>query len=652
MKYAKPEWRNGQPYSPDFNDVYFSEGGGLDETEHVFIEPNCLKARFAERHRAHFVIVETGFGSGLNFLLTVRHWLALSQPEQVLFFYSVEGLPLKPVDLARAHRAWPELGEYAEALQQQYQVASEGFHRFELFEGRVCLILMIGDVEKVLPQLECRVDAWFLDGFAPVRNPSMWSAAVFSQMRRLSYPETTLSSYTAAGEVRRGLAEAGFEVEKIPGHGNKRVMISGRYRAGAGHNSGKLADPPWFSPPDPVDGGKKVSVIGAGIAGLATAWALVKRGYTVEVLEAGEQPGAQASGNPRGLIMPRLSLQDSADAELYASAYFYALRCLQQLDPRQRCWQQTGGLQLASSERIQRQIERYPEDPEDVEALLRVVEPQLASELAGLELTHRAHYFPLAACVEPRQVLQQLIDAMGDSLTIHYQTEVASIRYENGWQCLDTQGNIIHQTDYLVLANAWQCKRFSQLQSLHLNPARGQLSLLRPVEQTQGLKRPIAYEGYLMPAQGGVHIAGASFEMDDCDTGIRDEEHQANLSELNRWLGTTFCTAHLTGGRASVRAVTSDRCPVVGPVPDEIQFTRDYTDLYKGKPENRYPAAVYLKGLFINSGHGARGFTTAFLCAETLAAMIAADPLPVAKRVRYALHPARFLIRTLKKKRT
>lgn len=351
MKYAKPEWRNGQPYNPDFADVYFSADNGLAESEHVFIQHNQLLERFkqvaeqaVDNNFSQFVIAETGFGSGLNFLLTVKYWLQLSHASQTLCFYSLEHAPFCLEDLQRAHQAWPELAEHAQALQQVYQVASDGFHLLELFSGRVRLVLMIGEAEQMLGQCQASVDAWFLDGFAPALNQQMWSSGLFQQIKRLSRPGTTFSTYTAVGDVRRGLAEAGFAVQKVAGCGNKRHMLKGEFMPQAFTASTAPGYQTWFEGVVSNLGRKShIAIIGAGIAGLATAWSLVKRGFKVTVLEQGRRYGAQASGNPHAMLMPRLSLQDAADAEFYSSAYFHALRCLQQLDPQQQGWQQSGG---------------------------------------------------------------------------------------------------------------------------------------------------------------------------------------------------------------------------------------------------------------------------------------------------------------------
>jgi len=649
MKYAQPEWRNGQPYSPEFEDVYFSADNGVAETEHVFLRHNQLFQRFAQcGDSENLVIAETGFGSGLNFLVSVKHWLQTAKGQSCLYYYAIENTPFRPEDLARAHQQWPALQPVAAELQRQYQAASQGFHLFELFDGRVKLILMLGEVETMLRQMQAAVDAWYLDGFAPGRNPQMWCDGVFKQIARLSHRGTTFSTYTAAGAVRRGLSALGFEVEKPAGCGNKRHMLRGTFTADK-TGPGADSEQPWYALPRMPLKPPSVTIIGAGIAGLSSAWALVRRGYRVDIIEAGSEPGAQASGNPRGMLMPRLSLQDSADGEFYLAAYFYALRCLQQLDSKQQVWQQTGGMQLPASPRVRKQMAEYPQDP----ALAEVLDAERASQMLGLKVDQPVHYFPLAACVYPQKILRRLIEAMGDALQIRYNCSVSHLDYDHEqWQLKNARGELIHSSRCLLLASAWQTRRFAAFKHLHLQPARGQLSLLRASEQSRGLRMAVSYGGYLLPESESQHVLGASFELDDCANDVRNSEHRANLADLDHWFRGLFSEQQLSGGRASARAVTPDRVPIVGPAPAADRYLEDYGDLFRGRPARHYPAGTSLPGLYVNTGHGARGFSSAFLSAELIAACIDNEALPVSNRVRYALHPARFLIRTLKKKKT
>jgi len=225
---ASLDWQDGQPLSRRFGDVYFSRASGLDEARHVFLEQNDLPARFtALAGLDSFVVGETGFGTGLNFLAAWQCFCQNAPTCGQLHFLSVEKYPLTPGDLVKALALWPELTRYSQALLQQYGHLTAGAHRFVFDAGRVTLTLLVGDVLDCFPQWEAQVDAWFLDGFAPSKNPEMWQPELFRQMARLSAPNATFATFTSAGAVRRGLTDAGFHVEKVPGHGHKREMSCG-----------------------------------------------------------------------------------------------------------------------------------------------------------------------------------------------------------------------------------------------------------------------------------------------------------------------------------------------------------------------------------------------------------------------------------------
>ena len=232
MQFANIQWQeneNGvnQPYSLDFNDVYFNSDNGLQETEYVFIEHNQLKQRFATLENSHFTIIETGFGTGLNFLAVAAHWLALAPPSAALHYISIEKAPLNLADLRRAHALWPQFAAISNELLQQYANIKAGNNVFSMAAGRIQLALQADDIFLTLPLISQKADVWLLDGFAPAKNNEMWSEKVFQHIARLSKPTTTFATFTSAGAVKRGLQAVGFEVKKYAGFGKKREMISG-----------------------------------------------------------------------------------------------------------------------------------------------------------------------------------------------------------------------------------------------------------------------------------------------------------------------------------------------------------------------------------------------------------------------------------------
>ncbi len=227
--FSSLEWRNGQPYSQTFNDIYFSTDDGLEETNQVFIAQNQLETRFKSLQDTTFTIIETGFGTGLNFLVTSALWLAHAPPHAQLYFYSIEKYPLKLADLSRVHALWPQFSAISCELLNQYETLKSGTNHFSIAGGRIQLALQVDDVALALPQLTKKADAWFLDGFAPAKNTEMWTADVFAQIALLSQTNTTFATFTSAGIVRRGLQAVGFKVEKQAGFGKKREMLRGTF---------------------------------------------------------------------------------------------------------------------------------------------------------------------------------------------------------------------------------------------------------------------------------------------------------------------------------------------------------------------------------------------------------------------------------------
>ncbi|WP_409287780.1 bifunctional tRNA (5-methylaminomethyl-2-thiouridine)(34)-methyltransferase MnmD/FAD-dependent 5-carboxymethylaminomethyl-2-thiouridine(34) oxidoreductase MnmC [Pseudomonas aeruginosa] len=200
FQHAQLDWdENGQPLSRAFGDVYFSRHSGLNETRHVFLATNRLAERFAALGDGEVLCIgETGFGTGLNFLCAWQLFERVAPAGARLEFVSVEKFPLAAADLRRALALWPELAPWSEALLGQYLAVHPGFQRLAFAGGRVGLTLLLGDALECLPQLDARVDAWFLDGFAPAKNPDMWSPVLFAELARLSAPQATLGTFTSA----------------------------------------------------------------------------------------------------------------------------------------------------------------------------------------------------------------------------------------------------------------------------------------------------------------------------------------------------------------------------------------------------------------------------------------------------------------------
>lgn len=560
---------------------------------------------------------------------------------------------IRPFALKTAEIIWQSGQPYNSQVGNIYidhplSPAVSGFHHIPLFNHRVVLTLILAEVETGLKQMKAQVDAWSLDGFGLNKNPEIWTKAVFQEIEGLSKQGKCFSTFTAAGLVQRGLSEHSFEVEKVKGHAQKRESLRGTY---AKKNAFQVKQP-WFEPPQLKHKTKHAIVVGAGIAGVTTAWALAKRGWQIDLIEQREYIAQEGSGNPIGLLMPRISLDDSVESQFYSAAFFKTIRELRILNHKNsECiWRESGILQLASSKRIKRQINNLKCDPDFAQA----VSAEYATQIAGIEIQNDALYFPMAGSLNPLALCHHLVNSTAGRVKLHLNTPVHHLdSHEDQWHIFNQDHQLIASSETLILANALQAKQFEACDWLPLSAARGQITFISSTSASKNIRCPICFGGYLLPATKGAHLIGASFLRGDEKTDLRQADQEHNLRQLKKHLPKLFdVQTQRLKGRAALRALTPDRMPIVGAVPDHHFFKTQYHDLQKGKPPSNYPKARYLKGLYLNVGHGTKGFTSSFLSAELIACQLNNEPLPVSIKTQQALLPARFIIRSLKRRGT
>ncbi|MCA0901239.1 bifunctional tRNA (5-methylaminomethyl-2-thiouridine)(34)-methyltransferase MnmD/FAD-dependent 5-carboxymethylaminomethyl-2-thiouridine(34) oxidoreductase MnmC [Microbulbifer agarilyticus] len=682
VSHAQLEWRdNGQPVSSAFDDIYFSTASGLEETRHVFLAQNHLPGRWAAlKENAVFTIGETGFGTGLNFLAAWQLWSDIAPASAHLHFVSVEKFPLHPKDLARALSMWPELESLSRQLIAQYPpYLAPGVHRINL-SPNVHLTLVVGEASDAFRSLSLDdavrdrwVDAWFLDGFAPSKNPEMWSEALFQSIAALSAPDSTFATFTCAGIVKRGLKSTGFALEKVPGFGRKREMLRGSFAdADKTTSDSTTSTPPtylstpWHLPPDlgTARKPKTVAIIGAGIAGASAACALAARNYQVTVFEQGEHPGSGASGNDQGILYAKLSPKPGPNGDFNLQALQFAQRYYPSQCPQAAHFD--GLLQLAQTEKeqqLQQQIcQQLQLEPESL--LARPVSAEQASEHAGVPLQFPGLYFPHAGWLRPRQVCEALLQH--PNIQTHFHTRISDAVYEESsdgkaYWTLHIDGVEQAQSfDALILCTANFNRQFSQTAPLPLQPIRGQVTFAEATTTSEKLKIALCGEGYIAPSgirfereATAQHSFGATFKLKQSATEIRQEEHQENLATLASLLpefAQEFSSQTLRG-RAALRAATPDYLPMAGPVAQWEELENTYGALRKNRKQLIGKRTPYQANLYVLAGLGSRGFTYAPLAAEVLAAWINREAMPVSEDLVKALHPMRFAIRALGKNR-
>ncbi|MGQ7246635.1 bifunctional tRNA (5-methylaminomethyl-2-thiouridine)(34)-methyltransferase MnmD/FAD-dependent 5-carboxymethylaminomethyl-2-thiouridine(34) oxidoreductase MnmC [Halomonas sp. V046] len=650
---AALDWRaddsgEASPYSQAFDDVYFSRHDGRAETEHVFIDANRLPERFAAWHKPRpFVIIETGFGTGLNMLCAWHAFECHARADARLHLVSTERFPMEREDLARALANWPDLAAKAARLLDQWPAAVTGVHRLHL-APQVTLDMHIGDSVERLALLDGYADAWFLDGFAPSKNPEMWRSELYQQMAARSRPGATFATFTCAGVVKRGLKAAGFAWRKVPGFGRKREMLAGEIATPTPDERRKST--PWFLPPAPRQA-RHVAVIGAGIAGTSAAQALARRGIRVTLVER-DGPAAGGSGNEQGALYVKLAADTNHQSRVYLAGLLYSHRWLTQLDSQHRLWSPVGVLQLAPHQREARRQARFLDHHCLPAEVVRGVDTDEASRLAGLPLPYGGLAYAQAGWARPKALCEYLANLPGITLR-RGDVQTLEPHDAGGWRLgLDDASEIV--ADQVIIATATAAASLSQAQGLPLQPVRGQVSRLRLASTAPRPAQVVCAGGYVAPPLNGWLTFGATFVPNDDAGEIRQADHRANIEELERTLPGYAASlaghgqplsAETLEGRAAIRAASPDKTPYAGPLPDQAAWHEDYAAL--AKDATRVPAIAgrHHPGLWISAAHGSRGLASAPLCAELLASRICDEPLPLEAPLADHLHPGRRVIR-------
>lgn len=586
------DWRDGdQPRSRRFGDVYFSAQDGLAEARAVFLQGCGLSEAWTGR--SHFVVGELGFGTGLNIAALLDLWRKTRPPDGVLNISTIEAFPLSADDAMRALAHWPDISDISRCLVDRWPGHARGRHRVDLPGLNAILDVAVMDVRDALTGWTGRADAWFLDGFSPSLNPQMWTDEVLGLIAARSAPGARAATFTVAGQVRRGLAQAGFTVERRPGFGQKRERLEARWPGQASDR----ATP-------------RVAVVGAGIAGAAAARAVRALGGQALVIDT-SGAGAGASGNPAALVTPRLDAGLGDAAQLFADAFRRAVRLYGDVPDAVLS---RGALQLAGDDR---DVERYSRiadsdifEPATLSLLSAAEASLLISEPAPIALDQ-----PEALVVDPAPILAAWAGPV-------LQGSVAALLADgSGWGLIDSKGVEVARADAVILAAALGSLQL--VDGLPLSPVRGQASWTR-----DGTVGPTAaFGGYVVPTREGI-LFGSTHDRGDVGDDVRAGDHDRNretLAKVLPGLAGRIATASLEG-RASVRAVSQDMMPLAGP--------------------------TGLSGVYVLGGFGSRGFSLAPLLAEHVAALVMGAPSPISAAAAALVSPERFVRRAARRGRS
>jgi tRNA 5-methylaminomethyl-2-thiouridine biosynthesis bifunctional protein len=672
---AQLTWQDTTPVSVLFEDFYFSTDGGLNESRYVFLKPNRLPERFCEGDLSQpFIIAETGFGTGLNFLVSWQAWQEQALPKRPLHFFSVEKHPLNKDDLTKSLSNWPELNNLIQPLIDQYPPIVSGLQTLEFDNGQVRLSLLFGDISTDLSLSVFEADAWYLDGFAPKKNPDMWSENFFQLVAEKSKNSSTFSTFTSASIVRKGLENVGFNVSKKEGFGKKREMLFGYFSPSEQITTTILTNNLWsYQKPElakpallnyhqnKANCHYDVAVVGAGLAGLATAYELAQQGLKVCILDQNAGPVKGASGQSQLAMYAKLPSEANKlfhfiIQALNGSIRFY--RCLQSntkdLDSS-NFWHQTGLMQLAWNDKESIKQKSFLKNIQLPNEIIQSIDAKVATEKSGLDIQVDALWFEKAGWLDP----VKYADAILSSLPIRplFKQRVNDLSFNEKTQSwllsTDTKSNAI-SANYVVITNSNDAQSFPQISHLPSKPLRGQVTSIKH-DSLKTAKTVVCGEGYLCPAINNWHHFGATFDLKCNEAIIKESDTEQNINSLKQWMPEWLQDTVIQSAKyhhsAGLRCTTPDYLPIVGQAPIADKMIQDFAKLRVDSNACKEKYGSYYPNLFVNIGHGSKGLFTTPLAAQIIRYHICGGLPPCLEEHRVMLSPARFIIKHLTQRR-
>lgn len=638
-------WRDGVPVSNQFDDPFYSLDGGLEESRFVFIQGTELKDLL--RKETHLTIGETGFGTGLNFLATWQAWRENKNSARITFI-SAEAFPLKTDDLQKAHAAFPEIDELAVKLREKWPPPSPGYHLITFEGGAIRLLLLFGDAHEMFTKLHGKVDAWYLDGFAPAKNPEMWQDRLFSVMASLSHPETTLATFTAAGFVRRGLTNVGFNMRKTPGFGRKRERLVGKYQPEGLNNKTILpkAKPSWATI-GPANH-ERVAIIGAGIAGLMLGHALKIKGV-YSTIYTDTNAANTSTQLPAAILAPKFGLAKKATQYFQNAAFIHAVN-----HPAYESTDHTdSGTYIVAK------------NADDKNRLKKIAELYDWPDEWIKPHGDRGFFLQKAKTISPHKLERTLAEGIKIVAANIHSIERAG----NGWKLLSEKKSVIDTVDTIIIAAGIESANLLKRSGLagiqkrlhpELRPNAGQVEVVEADKFVDVSDGAVSYGGYLSaPIQSEegdqIRCIGSTFERLEFqnreNTGNIasriERNRETNLKNMNKACNQNITAENVNTSWSGIRATVADHMPFAGPVPDWQDLGRICAPLTIDAKRDLNRAPKNLPGLYLMAGLGSKGFQYAPLLADYIAAMIVDEPIPIPVDMISRLHPARGFVRDI-----
>ena len=684
MKSAQVVFKDGIPFSPEFDDIYFNADDPIGQSKYVF---NSVFDEIWNK-KSEFNVLETGFGAGLNFLCAFKRF---KNSDKFLNFVSIEKTPIAKNDLAKIYANFSELADVSGELLGACPPLIRGFHRLNLAPN-VTLTLCFGDVTEVLDELSFNADAVFMDGFAPAKNEAMWSELVCAKIANLCALGASVCTYSASGALKRALQNSGFEVNLLKGYGKKREMLRAKF-VGERQAENEI----WFSRFDPAAtiSPRTALVIGGGVAGCVCAFKLRQRGLDVTIAEKRSDIALNGSGNHCGILMPLITKPTVKLGRMHMNAFSQAARFYGQNLGAQEI-EFCGAMDYAYEQKtLERFYEWHKFDADNGVFELKFDDEPYASAF----IFSGAKARPRKMCKAASAGIKTLLNC---DFTGFETLEGGAVRahFKDG-QSIDA--------DVLVLAIGSESMDLFADYDIRLSSVRGQVTHIAPAVWTSA---PFSAKGYVCPPVDGVQVIGATYDRNLFLDEPRSSDDEKNLADVAEFLGGKFAkneqlnltigrdgdaentdrleainlsksvdlraettddsaqtqdasnltasenlsndtiktpqNVRIIGSKVGYRSYSGDRFPLIGRLYDEDFYKDAYKSLLWTKSKSN-PHPKYVPNVYVSTAHGSRGLCTAVLGAELICDLVFDRPLCIEKSLFGELHLARFLVRKLKK---
>ncbi|EOU3640394.1 bifunctional tRNA (5-methylaminomethyl-2-thiouridine)(34)-methyltransferase MnmD/FAD-dependent 5-carboxymethylaminomethyl-2-thiouridine(34) oxidoreductase MnmC [Campylobacter upsaliensis] len=609
MKKARVIFKDNTPYSLDFEDFYFNSQEGVEESRFVYTEA------FEWEECESFIIAETGFGIGLNFFLTLQNFLKTKKRPKRLFYVSVEGFYLEPSFLREAYKRlgiYEEIKELLEQFLLFYPKCAKGIYRFYFKD---CFLDLVFDDISVLKRLEFEANIWYLDGFSPSKNSLMFDENTLFEIARLSKLNATILSFSSSSFLQKNLKHCGFDVAKVKGF-RKREMV----RAFLKHKKQMTNKEAYFQKVSVKFENKKVAIIGAGISGALLAYELSLRGFEVEIFEKNVTLYEGASSNESGILSSLILNPQSALGNFSLNAFVEASRFYRQiLDLKLK-----GVYEFAYTLQMQQRFLTQKDN-------------------AYFQITQNKAFLDYGGHIYPKEILSSLFEKAG--VKIYFNHHFSHYERENEtFNLIFKNASKRCKFGILIYTLGADAKDFLHYEAMLLSRVRGQLTHLKPFFKTEF---PLSSKAYICPPKSNLQVIGATYDRLNTNPKGQRKDDKENLEKIKEFLKGDE-EIEILGSRVGFRSYSSDRFCIAGAAYDEEFYKQNYKALlwHKNKPQI---SPQNIPNLYLSLAQGSRAFSSSVLCARYLCALINDEPLGFYADFIPHIHPARFLIRKLKK---